>query len=90
MSPTHAELEITNSEGAGEMVVGKSYPVSCTVHGSRPPPRITWFINSTPLGKLFISCANVHVCKLSGSPYCLGPRKPPLLILLVSKSKYRF
>ena len=52
VSPTHAELEITNREIGGEMVVGKNYPVTCTVHGSRPPPRITWFINSKPLGKL--------------------------------------
>ena len=60
MAPTHAEVRVQENDDENEMVVGRMYPVVCTVYGSRPPARITWYINSTPIGKLeFVTFARI-------------------------------
>ncbi|XP_023334724.1 nephrin [Eurytemora carolleeae] len=41
-SPSSVRLE----GGDDEMIVGKTYTVTCIIEGSRPPPVVTWFINS--------------------------------------------
>ena len=46
VAPTGVELE----GGRGEMIVGRTYTITCVVYGSRPPPVITWFLNMHRLG----------------------------------------
>ena len=98
MLPTHAEIRVENPEGVvgggaggsmGEMVVGRSYQVSCTVHGSRPPPKITWFINNSPIGifLVYLMFENLN----SNSPFIFDCNNDfNLKFKLVSKKGIKF
>ena len=48
MPPTAISME----GGREELIVGRSYTITCTVTGSRPPPIITWYLNTQRLGQL--------------------------------------